>query len=384
MRAPRITAENLANQVDVVSEEIRLNVLNRPYGGFPWVYLPAVLFASFANAHNGYGDFVDLQSATVEDCADFFETYYTPANAVLTVCGDFDVRQATELVDRHFDDIRGRPGAASGRPSTSRGRRACCEAEHVDPHAPAPAARRRAGGCPTRSPTLPQYLAFVALAGMLTDGESSRLQSAVVAKAGLATDIWAGPGCSAARWTPATRTSSCSARSTRRAVPAQTVIDASAEQIADLAADGPTPEERTAGAGPVRRLAVPGERRDRRPHPVARRAGAAARPGRAAQRAAGPAHRADRRRHRRRGALARSRTLRRAAGRAGGAAMSGRAGQPRGRPGHRGRDRGRCRGRRTAEEIGRTARGPRPVPELIAVRPHPAAHRRHRATWTAG
>ena len=61
MRAPRITAENLANQVDVVSEEIRLNVLNRPYGGFPWVHLPAVLFTSFANAHNGYGDFVDLQ-----------------------------------------------------------------------------------------------------------------------------------------------------------------------------------------------------------------------------------------------------------------------------------------------------------------------------------
>ncbi|MGH3902910.1 MAG: M16 family metallopeptidase, partial [Pseudonocardiaceae bacterium] len=33
MRAPRITAENLRNQVDVVKEEIRLNVLNRPYGG---------------------------------------------------------------------------------------------------------------------------------------------------------------------------------------------------------------------------------------------------------------------------------------------------------------------------------------------------------------
>ena len=75
----------------MVSEEIRLNVLNRPYGGFPWIQLPAVLFDSFANAHNGYGDFVDLQAATVADCAEFFDTYYTPANAVLTVCGDFDV-----------------------------------------------------------------------------------------------------------------------------------------------------------------------------------------------------------------------------------------------------------------------------------------------------
>jgi len=109
MRAPRITAENLSNQVDVVSEEIRLNVLNRPYGGFPWIDLPPVLFDSFANAHNGYGDFVDLNAATVEDCADFFEKYYTPANAVLTVCGDFEVARATDLIHQHFDDVPYRP-----------------------------------------------------------------------------------------------------------------------------------------------------------------------------------------------------------------------------------------------------------------------------------
>ncbi|MGH3889129.1 MAG: M16 family metallopeptidase, partial [Pseudonocardiaceae bacterium] len=54
MRAPRITADNLRNQVDVVKEEIRLNVLNRPYGGFPWITLPPVLYDTFPNAHNGY------------------------------------------------------------------------------------------------------------------------------------------------------------------------------------------------------------------------------------------------------------------------------------------------------------------------------------------
>ncbi len=53
MHSPRITAENLANQLDVVKNEIRVNVLNRPYGGFPWIYLPAVLFDTFANSHNG-------------------------------------------------------------------------------------------------------------------------------------------------------------------------------------------------------------------------------------------------------------------------------------------------------------------------------------------
>ena len=61
MRAPRLTEENLRNQVDVVKEEIRVNVLNRPYGGFPWIWLPPVLFDTFPNAHNGYGDFADLE-----------------------------------------------------------------------------------------------------------------------------------------------------------------------------------------------------------------------------------------------------------------------------------------------------------------------------------
>jgi zinc protease len=87
MRAPKLTRENLANQIDVVKEEIRLNVLNRPYGGFPWILLPPVLYSTFPNAHNGYGDFTDLEQATLDDCAAFFDTYYAPANAVLTVAG---------------------------------------------------------------------------------------------------------------------------------------------------------------------------------------------------------------------------------------------------------------------------------------------------------
>ena len=76
MRGPRLTEENLRNQVDVVKEEIRVNVLNRPYGGFPWLRLPPVMFDTFPNAHDGYGSFGDLESATVADAADFFERYY--------------------------------------------------------------------------------------------------------------------------------------------------------------------------------------------------------------------------------------------------------------------------------------------------------------------
>src|SRR5919109_2121335 len=108
MRAPKITEENLRNQIDVVKEEIRLNVLNRPYGGFPWILLPPVLFKTFANAHNGYGSFVDLEATTVDQASDFFDQYYAPGNATLVVAGDLDVEKTKEMVEHHFGSIPAR------------------------------------------------------------------------------------------------------------------------------------------------------------------------------------------------------------------------------------------------------------------------------------
>ncbi len=241
MRAPMITAENLANQVDVVSEEIRLNVLNRPYGGFPWVQLPAVLFTTFPNAHNGYGDFVDLQAATVADCAEFFDTYYAPANAVLTVCGDFDPAQAGEWVERHFHDIPYRPAPARpsfAEPAPTEVRRA----DHLDPHAPAPAL---AVGWRLPDPVaeLPRYLAFVVLAGILSDGESSRLQSTIVADQNLATDLWATPGLLGGPLDARDPDVFVLGAIHPADVPAEDVVDACATQIGRLATDGPEPEE---------------------------------------------------------------------------------------------------------------------------------------------
>ncbi len=242
MRAPNITAENLANQVDVVSEEIRLNVLNRPYGGFPWIDLPPVLFDSFANAHNGYGDFVDLNAATVADCADFFERYYTPANAVLTVCGDFGTDLAGELIAKHFDDVPYRPAPLRPSfdepwPTTVR------RAEKHDPLAPAPAF---AVGWRLPDPVadLPAYLAHVLLGQVLSDGESSRLQSAVVAEAGLATEIWAGPGLMGGPLDARDPDVFVLGALHAVDVAADTVMEAAAEQVATVATDGPSEQER--------------------------------------------------------------------------------------------------------------------------------------------
>ncbi|MGW4528206.1 M16 family metallopeptidase [Amycolatopsis sp. NPDC004378] len=192
MRAPKLTVENLANQIDVVKEEIRLNVLNRPYGGFPWITLPPVLYSTFPNAHNGYGGFEDLESATVDDCAAFFDTYYAPANAVLTVAGDFEVANAKKLIETHFGDVPHRPAPqrpsfAEPLPTTE------LRGEVEDPHAPLPAL-----GIGYRMPDpindVDGYLAYLVLAGVLTDGDGSRLQQRLVHREPLVVDIGAGAG----------------------------------------------------------------------------------------------------------------------------------------------------------------------------------------------
>ena len=56
MRSLKITPETLKNQQDVVSEEVRVNVLNQPYGAFEWLGLPQKANTNWYNAHNFYGD----------------------------------------------------------------------------------------------------------------------------------------------------------------------------------------------------------------------------------------------------------------------------------------------------------------------------------------
>jgi zinc protease len=109
MRALKVDDENLRNQRDVVKEEIRVRVLNQPYGGFPELDLAPVAFRNWQNAHNYLGDFADLDAASLADVRSFFQTYYAPNNAVLLIVGDVDPAQAFALAHRFFDDIPRQP-----------------------------------------------------------------------------------------------------------------------------------------------------------------------------------------------------------------------------------------------------------------------------------
>jgi predicted Zn-dependent peptidase len=105
MCALKVDDENLRNQRDVVKEEVRVNVMNQPYGGFPWLDMPPVAFRNWANAHNFYGDFADLDAATLVDVQKFFRTYYVPNNAVLLLLGDIKPEEGAALAEKFFADI---------------------------------------------------------------------------------------------------------------------------------------------------------------------------------------------------------------------------------------------------------------------------------------
>lgn len=105
MKGLDINQESLTNQQGVVKNEVKVNVLNQPYGGFPWLDMPQYANENWYNSHNFYGDLEDLDAATLEDVNNFFDTYYAPNNAALSIVGDIDIEQTKAWITKYFGDI---------------------------------------------------------------------------------------------------------------------------------------------------------------------------------------------------------------------------------------------------------------------------------------
>ena len=102
---PAMTQQKLDTQRDVVKNERRWSMDNQPYGTW-WEKLPALAFPPTHPFHHSLiGSMDDLSEASLEDVGHFFQTYYTPDNAVLSVAGDFEPAQARLLIEKHFGAI---------------------------------------------------------------------------------------------------------------------------------------------------------------------------------------------------------------------------------------------------------------------------------------
>lgn len=178
MRSLAVTDENFENQRETVKEERRMRVDNVPYGRAfsDGVTLPYDSTACFPYAHTVIGSMDDLNAAKTADVQAFFDLYYAPNNAILTVVGDFEPARARQLIQTYFGDIpRGRPTPpVECRPTYHAGERSRV---FEDEHANLPAVLILYQVPPHRDPaTRP----LQQVATILGDGESSRLNRTLV------------------------------------------------------------------------------------------------------------------------------------------------------------------------------------------------------------
>ncbi|MFQ5771177.1 MAG: M16 family metallopeptidase, partial [bacterium] len=103
---PTVTHEALLNQQDVVQNEKRQGVDNRPYGHTNYVIHKLLFPEGHPYNWQVIGSFEDLQNATIEDVHNFFKKWYGPTNATLVVAGDFDVTQTKAWIEKYFGEIK--------------------------------------------------------------------------------------------------------------------------------------------------------------------------------------------------------------------------------------------------------------------------------------
>ncbi len=100
-----VTDPVLAKEKQVVKNEKRQSVDNRPYGHNQYVIDKNLYPENHPYNWQVIGSLEDLQNATLEDVKTFFRKWYVPNNSTLVLSGDIDIEQATKWVKKYFDEI---------------------------------------------------------------------------------------------------------------------------------------------------------------------------------------------------------------------------------------------------------------------------------------
>src|SRR6185295_4910696 len=106
---PALTQAKFSNQRDVVLNERRQNYENRPYGLAPMALLGALFPPEHPYHWTTIGEIADLKAVQLDEVQAFFRRYYHPANASLSIAGDFDGERVMELTRGYFGDLESAP-----------------------------------------------------------------------------------------------------------------------------------------------------------------------------------------------------------------------------------------------------------------------------------
>jgi zinc protease len=181
---PMLTEETLEVQRGVVINERRQTFENRPYG-LADERLHELLFPDghpYSWPTIGYT--ADLEATTLEDARTFYSTYYTAGNAVLAFAGDISAEDAFALAERYFGDLPSGPELPDAPRSDVLPAVGVRETMEDAVSFPRTYRAWAVPGYGTRD-----WVALDVLAYLLADGESSRLQRALVREGQLAQDV---------------------------------------------------------------------------------------------------------------------------------------------------------------------------------------------------
>lgn len=100
----KVDSVGIETQREVVKEEKRQRIDNRPYG--------SIMKEAFGHAYKVHpykwpviGSMDHLNAASNEDFVNFYKTFYVPNNAILSIAGDIDVEKTKQLINKYFSTI---------------------------------------------------------------------------------------------------------------------------------------------------------------------------------------------------------------------------------------------------------------------------------------
>jgi predicted Zn-dependent peptidase len=107
MRGLDLNEERLSNQKSVVTEEFRQRYLNQPYGDLMLLLRPlAYLVHPYRWPTIGM-DISHIEKADLESARRFYDRFYNPSNAILSVAGRVNPDEVFALAEKWFGEIPG-------------------------------------------------------------------------------------------------------------------------------------------------------------------------------------------------------------------------------------------------------------------------------------
>lgn len=179
-----INQHSLDVQKSVVIEEFNQRYKNKPYGDL-WKYIRSMCYKKHPYKWQTIGKNIShIKKATLEQVVGFYDKFYNPSNAILSIAGDFEHEQLVELTEKWFGCIKNRgvaPIQSIVEPPQVRSRRKVVEKEvPVDfVYICFPVGKRMSK----------EFIVCDTISDILSSGNSSRMVENLIKKEGLFTSV---------------------------------------------------------------------------------------------------------------------------------------------------------------------------------------------------